>query len=53
MIKWISISLEKELVKRGCESQKLKMIWFLDILYEDIAALDEDLKNLEDIRSYQ
>ena len=23
------------------------MIWFLDILYEDIAALDEDLKNLE------
>ena len=28
---------------------------FLDILYKDIgiAALDEDLKNLEDIRSYQ
>ena len=26
------------------------MMWFLDILYEDIAALDEDLKNLEGIK---
>ena len=25
----------------------------LDILYEYIAALDEDLENLEEIRSYQ
>ena len=50
-------------MKRGLESWKLKKVenWKLkvendlvsDVHKEDIAALEEDLEDLEDIRSYQ
>ena len=47
--------LWEELVKSGHESWKLKVENNLvsDVLKEDIAALDEYLEDLEDIRSYQ